>query len=103
MIEALAADPKKGRRIDDIRPGYRKQAAGSHFIFYRLARPGIEIVRILHQSMDVEAHLRADPLTEPLRWGDDWRAAPFPTDAPSPVRAASAACLLRRPPPQWSR
>lgn len=57
MIEALAADPEKGRRIDDIRPGYRKQAAGSHVIFYRQARPGIEIVRILHQRMNVSAHL----------------------------------------------
>lgn len=57
MIEELAANPERGRRIDDIRPGYRKQAVGSHFIFYRQARPGIEIVRILHQRMNVEAHL----------------------------------------------
>jgi toxin ParE1/3/4 len=57
MIETLAAAPEKGRAIDDIRPGYRKQAAGSHFIFYQQARPGIEIVRILHQRMDVQVHL----------------------------------------------
>jgi toxin ParE1/3/4 len=58
MIEALAADPGLGRKIDDVRPGYRKQAAGSHFIFYRQAPPGIEVIRILHQRMNVEAHLR---------------------------------------------
>ncbi|HSU06154.1 MAG TPA: type II toxin-antitoxin system RelE/ParE family toxin [Acetobacteraceae bacterium] len=58
MMEALAADPSKGRTVDDISPGYRKQAVGSHFIFYRQADHHIEIIRILHQRTDVSAHLR---------------------------------------------
>lgn len=57
MIEELAANPAKGRPVDDIRPGYRKQPTGAHFIFYRQVHPGIEVIRILHQSMDVPARL----------------------------------------------
>ena len=57
MIEELAADPAKGRPVDDIRPGYRKRSAGAHFIFYRQAHPGIEVIRILHRSMDVPTRL----------------------------------------------
>lgn len=57
MIEELAANPAQGRPADDVRPGYRKQPAGAHFIFYRQVHPGIEVIRILHQSMDVPARL----------------------------------------------
>ncbi len=56
--EALASGRKKGRAIDDIRPGYLKLAAGSHFLFFRIGNGGIiDVVRILHQRMDVSAHL----------------------------------------------
>lgn len=56
--EALASGRKKGRAIDGIRPGYLKLAAGSHFLFFRFGNGGvIEVVRILHERMDVPAHL----------------------------------------------
>ena len=56
---ALAAGRKRGRPIDDIRPGYRKLAVQSHFLFYRITNIGlIDVVRILHQRMDVAAHLK---------------------------------------------
>ncbi len=55
---ALAAGKSRGRPIDDIRPGYLKHAVGSHFLFFRVTDDGvIEIIRILHQRMDVAAHL----------------------------------------------
>ena len=58
-IEGLADGSRQGRPIDDIRPGYRKLAVRSHFLFYRITDTGlIDIVRILHQRMDVSAHLR---------------------------------------------
>ena len=57
MVEELAAHPAKGRPVDHIRAGYRRQAAGSHVIFYRQGRGGIEVVRILHASMDVPTRL----------------------------------------------
>ena len=55
---AIADGDKPGRAIDDIRPGYRTLAVQSHFLFYRVADTGlIDVVRILHQRMDVAAHL----------------------------------------------
>ena len=42
---------------EDIRLGYRKAACGSHMIYFRQDGDDIEVVRILHQSMDVDRHL----------------------------------------------
>lgn len=51
----LAASPLMGKRCDEIMPGYRKFPQGSHVIFYKEGRSSvIEVVRILHKSMDVE-------------------------------------------------
>jgi len=54
----LADQPHLGIARDDIRKGYRVYHVGRHLIFYRQKSPGIEIIRILHDRMDVEAHLR---------------------------------------------
>ncbi|MGO9985478.1 MAG: type II toxin-antitoxin system RelE/ParE family toxin [Rhodomicrobium sp.] len=56
-IQALACEPARGRTCDGVRKGYRKQAAGSHAIFYRLIEDGIDVVRILHRGMDPGRHL----------------------------------------------
>jgi toxin ParE1/3/4 len=57
-IERAAANPRIGRACDEIRPGYRKLAAGSHTLFYRVtAEAVIDVVRVLHQRMDVDRHL----------------------------------------------
>jgi toxin ParE1/3/4 len=53
----LAQEPHKGRPCDDIRGGYRKYHVGRHLIFYRQAGKDIEIIRILHDRMDIEDHL----------------------------------------------
>ena len=51
----LAGNPQAGMSCDEIRPGYRKFPRGSHVIFYRNAPDCmIEIVRVLHRSMDIE-------------------------------------------------
>ena len=56
--KALADGTRRGRSIDDIRAGYLKLPVGSHFLFYRITDSGqIDVVRILHQRMDVAAHL----------------------------------------------
>ncbi len=52
-LQILAADPGIGVSCEEIRAGYRKFPAGSHVIFYRRADGGVEIIRILHQRMDV--------------------------------------------------
>ncbi|MCX5880414.1 MAG: type II toxin-antitoxin system RelE/ParE family toxin [Deltaproteobacteria bacterium] len=58
FFQKLAADPLMEKDCSEIRQGYRKMNAGSHVIFYRQKRSGkIEIVRILHGRMDIEAEL----------------------------------------------
>jgi len=52
--------PGLGRSRDNIRPGFRSLAAGRHVIFYREAEDLVEIVRVLHDRMDLHGRL-ADP------------------------------------------
>jgi toxin ParE1/3/4 len=57
-FHALAENPSQGQRCDEIRTGYRKFPSGRHVIFFRsLGTGAIEIVRVLHERMDVETHL----------------------------------------------
>ena len=57
-FEGIAEGKIKGKAIDSIRKGYKKALHGKHYIFFRLS-PGnmVEIIRVLHVSMDVERHL----------------------------------------------
>lgn len=55
--EALSNGTLISRSADEIRKGYHKVAVGSHVIFYRQRSDAVEIVRILHQSMDVGRHI----------------------------------------------
>lgn len=45
--------------VDDLsaREGYRRYLAGSHVIFFRKIKSGIDAIRILHGGMDFEQHL----------------------------------------------
>lgn len=56
-FELVAGEPDIGRKCDDIRLGYRKILVGSHVIFYRLQGSNVEIIRVLHQKMDLERYL----------------------------------------------
>lgn len=56
----LAANPNSGKDSSAIRSGYRCYPAGSHLVFYRLAGNRIEIIRILHQSMEIGSRLAED-------------------------------------------
>ncbi len=55
-IEKLASGERHGRSAD-VRDDYLKYPVGRHFVFFRAADVGIDVMRILHQSMDVERHL----------------------------------------------
>jgi toxin ParE1/3/4 len=52
----LAERPQRGLSCDHIRFGYRKYPIGRHLVFYRESQEGIEIIRVLHASMDVESY-----------------------------------------------
>ena len=58
-IETITKDPQSGRDYSDVRRGYFRSRVKSHFIFYRinLKKKEIEIIRILHQQMDIESRL----------------------------------------------
>jgi toxin ParE1/3/4 len=57
-FKLLARQPEIGKDANDIKPGYRKYSQGSHIIFYRAGTDSkIVVIRILHNSMDVERHL----------------------------------------------
>lgn len=59
-IEYLCKNPKLGNDFGFIRKGYFRSKVKSHFIFYQINNSGrkIEIIRILHQRMDIENRLQ---------------------------------------------
>lgn len=56
-FEILDNNPGIGRSLEHIRPGYRKYHVRSHFLIYLTTHGRIDVVRILHQRMDVESNL----------------------------------------------
>jgi len=54
--DALAASKRDGRPVD-VRVGYLKYLVKSHLIYFRDQNGYLEIIRILHGSMDAERHL----------------------------------------------
>lgn len=53
----LAGDPLKGRKRDDVAPGYRSFGYRSHIVFYLIRDDGIDVIGVPHQAMDVAGHL----------------------------------------------
>lgn len=58
-INYLAQHPDSGREFDNIRKNYRGSKLKSHLIFYRWIKSQgyIEIIRVLHERMDIENRL----------------------------------------------
>ncbi len=58
-IEYLAKNPKSGKDYSKVRKGYFRSRIKSHFIFYKINRKNeeIEIIRILHERMDIKTRL----------------------------------------------
>lgn len=46
-----------GKSMEHIRKGYRASKVKSHFVFYKVANNTIEVIRILHERMDIENKL----------------------------------------------
>ncbi len=59
--DALVQGSRSSQSAEHIRPGYRKAASGRHMIYFKPSSPvltddrtqGIDVIRILHQRMDV--------------------------------------------------
>jgi toxin ParE1/3/4 len=58
-IEYLSDNPMSGKDFSHIRKSYRCSKVKSHLIFYRFIenQSEIEIIRVLHQRMDIENRL----------------------------------------------
>jgi toxin ParE1/3/4 len=58
-IEYLALNPKSGLNFNKIKKGYFQSQVKSHLIFYKinLKTKQLEIIRILHQRMDIDTRL----------------------------------------------
>ncbi|MDR2206429.1 MAG: type II toxin-antitoxin system RelE/ParE family toxin [Flavobacteriaceae bacterium] len=57
-IEFVAENFESGRSMEHLKKGYRATKVKSHIIFYKKSRKNItEIIRVLHQRMDIENRL----------------------------------------------
>lgn len=56
-MRAAASKPQKGRERSDIKSGYYSVPAEKHAIYYRIRDAHIEIIDVLHQSMEPSLHL----------------------------------------------
>jgi toxin ParE1/3/4 len=56
-FKTIAKKPALGRIYDEVYDGLRVYPSGKHLIFYFATDKGIEIVRVLHERMDVPSHL----------------------------------------------
>jgi toxin ParE1/3/4 len=58
-IEGLASGSKIGQRTD-VRDGYWKYKVGMHVVYFQCSDERLDVIRILHGSMDVDVRL-GDP------------------------------------------
>lgn len=58
-IDQIVTNPLSGRNVNHIRRNYRCLKVTSHLIFYKYIKSEkkVEIIRVLHQSMDIEERL----------------------------------------------
>ena len=56
-IEYISENSHLGISYEHIRKNYRASKIKSHLVFYRIENKSIEIIRILHQRMDLKRRL----------------------------------------------
>lgn len=56
-INYLCKNSNAGKSMEHVRKGYRASKVKFHLIFYKVSNDIIEIVRILHEQMDIENRL----------------------------------------------
>jgi len=60
-IEYICKHPNSGISYSTIKDGYKASKVKSHLIFYKLdSKNSIEIIRILHQSMDIAQRIKKE-------------------------------------------
>ena len=56
-IDFITRKPKSGKNLNSLREGYYSTKVKSHFIFYKFSLTELEVVRVLHESMDIPNRL----------------------------------------------
>ena len=56
-INYICKNINAGKSMEHVRKGYRAAKVKSHLIFYRVLNDTIEVIRILHERMDIENRL----------------------------------------------
>ncbi len=56
-INHICKNSTAGKSMEHVRKGYRTSKVKSHLIFYRVINDTIEVIRILHERMDIENRL----------------------------------------------
>jgi toxin ParE1/3/4 len=56
-VAFLSGRPEYGKNLNHLRSGYRSTQVKSHIIFYKYSSTEIEIIRILHENMDIPNRL----------------------------------------------
>jgi len=56
-INFLCMNVDAGKSMEHVRKGYRASKVKSHLIFYRVVNSVVEIIRILHERMDLDNRL----------------------------------------------
>jgi toxin ParE1/3/4 len=56
-LRECGAAPERGRRRDDVRPGYRSLLIRRHVALYTFTDGEVLVQRVLHGSMDPDLHL----------------------------------------------
>src|SRR5580692_7199108 len=56
-INYISKHPFAGKSMEHVRKGYSVSKVKSHLILYRVLPAKIEVIRILHEKMDIESRL----------------------------------------------
>jgi toxin ParE1/3/4 len=56
-INYICKNSSAGKSMEHVRKGYRASKVKSHLIFYRVLNGTLEVIRILHEQMDIESRL----------------------------------------------
>jgi toxin ParE1/3/4 len=57
-LQALARNPGMGRRREELLPGLQSFPVGNYVVFYREIKDGIDVIRVLRGSRDIEGIFR---------------------------------------------
>lgn len=54
-LQRLALNPGLGRKRDELLPGLQSFPIGNYVVFYQEIQDGIDVIRVLRGSRDIEA------------------------------------------------